>query len=198
MRDLKLIRTGLITFLLGFSSLTHAQYFIGADATYLVGDIDWAGSNVFFKHELTPVRVRAGYQGGFFGLEAHVYSKSDGDDTSNGYTTNLEIETSYGLYLRMQERWVYARLGVSWFDTHYTVYDPLNPGVVLATDRDMISMPTFTLGIEIPLGDNLAVNLDYTYAEGRAIYPNITATGPGLDDPNMIISGPGLGLTMKF
>lgn len=198
MRDSKDIRLGIAVLLLGFSSLANAEFFVGADATSLVGDIDWAGSNVYFKHDLTPVRVRAGYKGDFFGLEAHVYGKSDGDDTSNGYTTNLEIDTSYGLYLLMQERWVYGRLGVTWFDTYYTIYDPLNPGVVLVEDKDWIAMPTFTLGIEVPLGKHFAVNLDYTYAEGKAIYPNITASGPGLVAPNMVISGPALGLTVKF
>lgn len=62
----------------------------------------------------------------------------------------------------------------------------------------MIAMPTFALGFDIPLGKNFSVNLDYTYADGRARYPNITASGPGLTDPTLRIKGPVLGLTFKF
>lgn len=194
----KIIRSGLATVLLGFSTLASAEYFIGADATSLEGDIAWGGSSVHFVHDLTPARIRLGYQGDFFGIEVHAYSNVDDDATDNNFTTNLELETSYGAYLRMQEKWVYARLGVTWFDTYYTVYDPANPGVPLVTDRDVIAMPTFVLGLDIPLGKNLSVNLDYTYADGRAVYPNITASGPGLTDPTLVIQGPGLGVTLKF
>ena len=192
MRDSKLIRTGLATLLLGFSSLANAQFFIGADATSLTGDIEWSYSKVYFEHKLSPVRIRAGYQGDFFGLEAHVYTEDDADAFSNGYTTNLKIDTSYGAYLRMQERWAYARLGVTWFDTYYSV------PAFNVTDRDVIAMPTVTIGIEWALGNNIAVNLDYTYAEGRAVYPNITSQAPGFTDPILIIDGGALGLTVKF
>jgi hypothetical protein len=198
MRGSKIIRTGFAALLLGFSSLAHAQFFIGADATWLNSEIEWPDSQVYFDHEMTPARLRLGYQGDFFGLEAHIYSKNDDDAESNGFTTNLEFDTSYGLYLRMQEKWVYARLGVTWFDTYYSVYDPLNPGVVLVTDRDVIAMPTFTFGIEVPLGEHIGINLDYTYAEGTAVYPNITAQGPGLTNPNMVVTGPAVGVTFKF
>jgi opacity protein-like surface antigen len=194
----KTIRGALGVLLLGFSSMASAEYFIGADATSMKGDIAWGGSSVSFVHDLTPGRIRLGYQGDFFGFEVHAYSKVDDDATDNGFTTNLELDVSYGAYVRMQEKWVYARLGVTWFDTYYTVYDPLNPGVSLITDRDMIAMMTFALGFDIPLTKNLAVNLDYTYADGRAVYPNITASGPGLTDPTLVIKGPGLGVTFKF
>jgi len=194
----KIIYTGLATLLLGFSSTASAEYFIGADVVSLKGDIAWGGSSVSFVHDLTPARLRLGYQGDFFGFEVHAYSKVDADDTDNGYTTNLELDTTFGAYLRMQEKWVYARLGATWFDTYYTVYDPSNPGVPLVTDRDVIAMPTFALGLDIPLGKNFAVNLDYTYTDGRARYPNITASGPGLTDPTLVIKGPSLGLTLKF
>lgn len=185
-------RTLLGMLLLGFTSLANAQFFIGADATWLNSEIEWPDSQVYFDHEMTPVRLRLGYQGDFFGLEAHLYSKNDADAESNGFTTNLEFDTSYGLYLRMQEKWVYARLGVTWFDTYYTVY------AFNVTDRDVIAMPTVTLGFEVPLGEHIGINLDYTYAEGSAVYPNITAQGPGLTDPNMVVTGPALGLTLKF
>jgi hypothetical protein len=194
----KKINLGLVALLLGFSSQASAEYLIGADAAALKADIAWGGSSVSFVHDLTPGRLRLGYQGDFFGFEVHAYSKVDDDATDNGFTTNLELDASYGAYVRMQEKWVYARLGVTWFDTYYTVYDPLNPGVSLVTDRDVIAMPTFAIGFDIPLGKNLAVNLDYTYADGRARYPNITASGPGLTDPTLVIKGPGLGLTLKF
>jgi hypothetical protein len=194
----KTIAAGLAVIMLGFSSTASAEYFIGADATSLKGDIAWGASSVSFVHDLTPVRVRLGYQGELFGFEVHAYSKVDDDAFDNGYTTNLELDTSYGAYLRMQEKWVYARVGVTWFDTYYTVYDPLNPGVVLVTDRDMIAMLTFALGFDISLTKNLAVNLDYTYSDGKARYPNITASGPGLTDPTLVIKGPALGLTLKF
>jgi len=188
----KTIKTGLAVMLLGASGMASAEYFIGADGTSLKADIAWGGSSVSFVHDLTPVRVRLGYQGDFFGIEVHAYSKADDDAFDNGYTTNLEIDTSYGAYLRMQEKWVYARLGVTWFDTYYTV------PAFNVTDRDVIAMPTFALGFDIPLGKNIAVNLDYTYADGRARYPNITVSGPGLTDPTLVIQGPGLGLTLKF
>jgi hypothetical protein len=186
----KTIRGALAILLLGFSSMASAEYLIGADATSLGVKIDWTG--IVQNHDLTPARLRLGYQGDFFGFEVHVYSKADDTSTDNGFTDQLELETSYGAYVRMQEKWVYARLGVTWFDTYYTAND------LGVTDRDVIVMPTFALGFDIPLGKNLAVNLDYTYADGKAKYPNITATGPGLTDPTMRIQGPGLGLTFKF
>lgn len=186
------IRGGVAALLLGFSSMANAEFFIGADATSLKADIAWGASSVSFVHDLTPVRLRVGYQGEFFGFEAHAYSKVDDDAYDNGFTTNLELETSYGAYLRMQEKWVYVRFGVTWFDTYYTVY------AFGVTDRDVIAMPTFALGFDIPVGKNLSVNLDYTYADGKAVYPNITAQGPGLTDPTMVIKGAGLGLTLKF
>jgi hypothetical protein len=186
----KIIMAGLMALLLAFSSTASAEYLIGADATSLKANIDW--TNIDMNYDLTPARIRLGYQGEFFGFEIHAYSKADDISTDNGYTDKLELETSYGAYVRMQEKWVYARLGVTWFDTYYT---DTNLGV---TDRDVIAMPTFALGFDIPLGKNLAVNLDYTYADGRARYPNITASGPGLTDPTLRIQGPGLGLTFKF
>jgi len=186
----KTIKTGLAVMLLGASGMASAEYFIGADASSLGAKIDWTG--IVQNYDLTPVRVRLGYQGEFFGFEVHVYSNVDDTSTDNGFTDKLELETSYGAYLRMQEKWVYARLGVTWFDTYYTAYD------LGVTDRDVIAMPTFALGFDIPLGKNFAVNLDYTYADGRARYPNITTLGPGYTDPTMRIQGPGLGLTLKF
>lgn len=190
MRGSKLIRAGLAALLLGFSSMASAEFFIGADATSLNANIEWTGITQDF--DLTPVRIRLGYQSEFFGFEVHAYTKVDDTSTSNGFTDKLELDTSYGAYLRMQERWVYARLGVTWFDTYYTAYD------LGVTDRDVIAMPTGTLGIEVPLGQHIGINLDYTYAEGKAIYPNITALGPGLTNPNMVITGPAVGLTLKF
>ncbi len=192
MWDSKLLRSCLAALLLGLSNTASAGFFVGADATSLKADIAWGGSSVSFVHELTPARLRLGYQWDLFGLEAHAYSKVDDDAYDNGFTTNLELDTSYGAYLRMQEKWVYARLGVTWFDTYYTVY------AFNVTDRDVIAMPTFALGLDIPLGKNLSVNIDYTYADGRARYPNITASGPGLTDPTLVIKGAGLGLTLKF
>lgn len=186
----KTMAASLAVIMLGFSSTASAEYFIGADATSLKANIDWTG--IVQKYDLTPVRVRLGYQGELFGFEVHAYSNVDDTSTDNGFTDKLELETSYGAYLRMQEKWVYARVGVTWFDTYYTAYD------LGVTDRDVIAMLTFALGFDIPLTKNLAVNLDYTYADGRARYPNITSLGPGLTDPTLRIQGPALGLTLKF
>jgi hypothetical protein len=182
----------LTALLLGFSSTASAEFFIGADATSLKANIDWSSPPIDQNFDLTPARLRLGYQGKFFGFEVHAYSKVDDTSTDNGFTDKLELDTSFGAYLRMQEKWVYARLGATWFDTYYT-------DVVLGiTDRDVIVMPTFALGLDIPLTKNLAVNLDYTYANGKARYPSITVLGPGLADPSLRIQGPGLGLTVKF
>jgi hypothetical protein len=193
MRDSKLIRTGLIAFLLGFSSLANAQFFIGADGTSLGAKIDWNQPvSVVHTYDLTLARVRVGYQGDFFGFEVHAYSKDDDTSESSGYLGKLELDTSYGAYLRMQEKWVYARLGVTWFDTYYTLALASNPSATV-TDRDVIAMPTFALGIEVPLGQHIGINLDYTYADGKANYPAFS-----YGSPTMRIQGPALGLTVKF
>lgn len=185
----KLIRTGLAAILLGFSSLANAQFFIGADATALDARIEWnIPVSIVQTYDLTPARVRLGYQGDFFGFEVHAYSKDDDTSSSNGFDDKLELDTSYGAYLRMQERWVYARLGVTWFDTIYT---DLISGYV---DEDMIAMPTATLGVEVQLGEHIGINLDYTYATGSANYSTISPNS----SPDMRIQGPALGLTVKF
>lgn len=194
MRGSKLIRTGFAALLLGFSSLANAQFFIGADAIAYDAKIEWnVPVSIVQNFDLNPVRVRVGYQGDFFGFEVHAYSKDDDNSTSNGFEDKLELDTSYGAYLRMQERWVYARLGVTWFDTYYSIYDPLNPGVILVTDRDVIAMPTATLGVELQLGEHIGISLDYTYATGTANYPSFS-TG----SPDLRIQGPAAGITLKF
>lgn len=187
MRGSKIIRAGLATLLLGFSSLVNAQFFIGADAMSLEARIAWDSPSIVQNFDLELARLRVGYQGDFFGFEVHVYSEDDDTSSSNGFDDKLELDTSYGAYLRMQEKWVYARLGVTWFDTYYT---DLNLG---QTDRDLISMPTATLGIEVPLGQHIGINLDYTYAEGSSTYSTISASSP-----NLRMQGPALGLTVKF
>ena len=184
----KITRGGSAALLLGFSSMASAEFFIGADATSLKANIDWSTPPIDQNYDLTPARVRLGYQRGFWGFEVHAYSKVDDTSTDNGFTDKLELDTSFGAYVRMQEKWVYARLGVTWFDTYYT---DVGAGI---TDRDVIAMPTFALGLDIPLGKNFAVNLDYTYADRTANYPNITTSG----SPTLRIQGPGLGLTVKF
>ncbi len=184
----KMLRSSLAALLLGLSNTASAGFFIGADATSLKSYIDWSAPSIDQDFELTPGRIRLGYQGDFFGLEAHAYSSVDDTSNDNGFTDKLELETSYGAYLRMQEKWIYARVGVTWFDTYYT-------DVLLGiTDRDVIAMPTFSLGLDIPLGKYLAVNVDYTYADGTANYPQITSFG----SPTLRIQGPGLGVTLKF
>jgi hypothetical protein len=184
----KTIRAGLAALLLGFSSMASAEFFIGADATSLDAKIEWnVPVSIVQNYDLTPARLRVGYQGEFFGFEVHAYSKDDDTSTSNGFDDKLELDTSYGAYLRMQERWIYARLGVTWFDTYYT---DLNLGL---TDRDVIAMPTAVLGIEVQLGKHIGINLDYTYATGSANYPTISSGSPDLR-----IQGPALGVTVKF
>lgn len=185
MRDSKLIRTGLVAFLLGFSTLANAQFFVGADGVSLGAKIEWDVPPISQDYELELARLRLGYQGDFFGFEVHVYSKDDDTSTSNGFTDTLELDTSYGAYLRMQEKWVYARLGVTWFDTYYSYLND--------TDRDQIAMPTATLGIEVPLGQHIGINLDYTYAEGNTTYSTISSSSP-----NLRMQGPAVGVTVKF
>ena len=184
----KMLRCVLAVLLLGLSGTASAEFFIGADATSLKSYIDWSAPSIDQNFKLTPARLRLGYQGEFFGLEIRGYSNVDDTSTDNGFTDKLEIDTSYGIYLRMQEKWVYALVGATWFDTYYT---DVNLGI---TDRDVIAMPTFALGFDIPLGKNLAVNVDYTYADGNANYSQIT----GFGSPTLRIQGPGLGVTMKF
>ena len=180
-------RTLLGMLLLGFTSLANAQYFVGVDAMALGARIAWDSPPITQNYELELGRLRLGYQGDFFGFEVHVYSKDDDTSTDNGFNDKLELDTSYGAYLSMQEKWVYARLGVTWFDTYYT---DLNLGL---TDRDLIAMPTATLGIEVPLGQHIGINLDYTYAEGSSTYSTISASSP-----NLRMQGPAVGLTVKF
>lgn len=184
----KILRGVLTVLLLGLSGTASAEFFVGADATSLKSYIDWSAPSIDQNFELTPARLRLGYQGEFFGLEVRGYSNVDDTSTDNGFTDKLEIDTSYGIYLRMQEKWVYALVGATWFDTYYT---DVNLGI---TDRDVIAMPTFALGLDIPLGKHLAVNVDYTYADGTANYTQIT----GFGSPTLRIQGPGLGLSLMF
>ncbi len=122
----------------------------------------------------------------------HAYDKVDDIQDYLGIGSRLEIEESYGACLRMQARWVFFRVGVTWFDTRFTA-SPLG-----VTNRDVIAMPTCAVGLEIPLGPFLAINVDYTYADGRARYPGITVLGPGLTDPTLRIQGTAAGITLQF
>ena len=187
MWGIKSIRSGLAAVLLCFSGMASAEYFIGADAMQLGAKIAWDIPPIVQDYDLELARVRLGYQGDFFGFEVHVYSKDDDTSSSNGFDDKLELDTSYGAYLRMQEKWVYARLGVTWIDTYYTDL------ILGQTDRDVIAMPTGTLGIEVPIGENIGINLDYTYAEGNSTYSTISASSP-----NLRMQGPAVGLTLKF
>jgi hypothetical protein len=163
---------------------------LGADAVRLDAKTDWSSPHYIF--DLEPTRLRLGFQGKFFGLELHAYDKVDDIQDYLGIGCKLEIEESYGAYLRMQDRWVFFREGVTWFDTRFTAF-PLG-----VTNRDVIAMPTYAVGLEIPLGPFLAINVDYTYADGRARYPDITVLGPGLTDPTLRIQGAAAGITLRF
>jgi len=166
----------------------YAGFFVGADATAMRASIAWTIPKINQNFELNPVRARIGYQGETFGFEVQAFSAVEDIAVDNGFVDKLEIAESFGLYLRAQEKWVYAKLGVTLYNTIYT--DTLT-GV---SDSDRIGLPTLVLGIEYPLTRNIGINLDYSYGEARSQYYNITS-GPV---PTLKIYGAALGLTIKF
>lgn len=165
------------------------KFFAGIDTTNLRAKIKWDPTKPEFRVE--PERVKIGYLGDTFGVEFHGYPDTETLGSNNGYNFNLKLNDMYGAYLRLQDEWIYARIGMTWVDTEVTWID------VSRTNNDFNGMPTLALGIDWQVSF-VSLNLDYTYMEHKIKLPDITASGPGLTDPSLVYQGFAFGVNIRF
>lgn len=185
---IKRLVPALFVSLLFVSLPARAGFFVGADYTGLGADVQTSNGSVLFT-PLNPIRVRGGYSWGLAGLEFDYLSPSDHTTFFSPIgDTNFEIESGYGVYLNLQERWAYGRLGATWLNTKLT---DTTSGI---TNTYTTFAPTIAIGVRYEFVTNFWVNLDYTWMEGKAEYPSWTGTYKD----SVTVQGPGLGLTYSF
>jgi hypothetical protein len=184
----------ILVLLLVFSApASSGQFFIGSDATTFNARVQFGNTNNTYITD--PIlRVKFGYFWNWAGLEFNVLTPSEGTTDVLGFPTTFELGTSYGMYLALQQDWIYGRVGVTWLDTTLT-----RTGV----DRYEITAPTISLGIQHNFGRHFRVNFGYTYIEGTGRYPNNTAPVPpgfsgSITDPTVNVSGFELGFNVLF
>lgn len=165
------------------------KFFAGIDATNLNARVKWSQTQPEFRVE--PERVKIGYRGDIFGIEFHAYPDTETLGSSNNYNFNLKLNDMYGAYLRLQDEWLYARIGMTWVSTEFTWIDAQR------TNIDFNGMPTLAVGLDWQVSI-VSFNLDYTYMEHTLVLPDITATGPGLTNPPLVYQGFALGVNISF
>lgn len=176
-----------LTLLLVFSAPASAgQFFVGLDATSLSPRVQFDNSNDTYTFNY-PLRLKFGYFWNWAGLEFNVLSPDDATKNVLGAPTTVKVDTSYGVYLALQEDWLYGRLGVTWLDTTFTR---------TAVDSYEVIAPTVSFGIQHNFGKHYRMNLGYTYMEGTTSYPNNTV-GSG-SDPIFNYSGFEFGFNVLF
>jgi len=179
--------------LLMTSQANAGTFYAGADVTNLKARIKWQTPRPNFIVE--PTRIKIGYQSdSAFGIELHAYSNEDITTFDDGFTMNLKLKDTYGIYAKFQDPkndWVYIRAGITYADVAFTAVD------FATTNRDTLTMPTVALGFEWTVLF-VSINVDYTYMESKIYLPDITEIAPGLTNPSLVYGGLAIGANIKF
>ena len=169
-------------------STVWPEYFLGADYTRL-------GTNITFNdgsslYTANPIRLRAGWRGELAGIEVDFLSRQEQSQPAwGGDNYNFKTGAGFGAYLYLHQKWVYAKLGGTWYDTTLT---NLTSGI---SDNSTVAQATFAVGIEYALFPNLFLNADYTYAVGSTGY---STANPDQGSADLTTQGGAIGITVGF
>jgi opacity protein-like surface antigen len=172
----------------------HAEWYAGAEATNLKYKLEFTGFHEYY--DLGPVRAYGGYLWDTVGIEFQAYTnESDGIIDISGDPFTLDIENTYGLFIRAttpNKVW-YGLVGVIRTTTNYT--DVLAPKTV----SDDLLLWGLTVGMQYEVVSNLSVTLNYSYYEGKTNLAGIAYSGPGYTTRiDSKVSGVGIGLNYRF
>lgn len=193
-KRISVIAVSVISLFLFNTSSANAGWFIGTDYTTLGAELGFhdinGNKNSSDLYDFNPIRVKIGYRGDIAGIEVNGYTNQDKTIGSFiGAETNFAMENTYGLYLHLHQKWIYARLGVTWMEATLSF-----PGTTVS-ETDSISLPTLAIGAEYKIGKHFFFNLDYTYAEGTGKYPALIS---GTGRTPITVQGFGLGVNVEF
>lgn len=163
---------------------------VGADYTNIGATVNY--SNGHERYTSNPIRLKLGYRGENFGIEAMAIQNTEQTITDPfGTDFTFSTEDNFGLYLHMHERWVFARVGATWYNTTYGAADGSPP-----QDQDYVVAPTISIGSEIFIGKHFFFTIDYTYSKGEGNYPNLISGDS--TNADVIFQGFGAGVNVIF
>ena len=167
------------------------QFFVGLDATTFSPRIQFGNTDDVYTFNYPP-RLKFGYQWGLAGIEFNVLAPDETTKNVLGAPATVTVDTSYGVYLHLQEEWIYGRVGVTLLDTTFNR---------TVADQYEVTAPTVSLGLQHNFGRHFRINFGYTYMEGTANYPNNVAPPSGdgpISSPKFNYSGFELGFMVLF
>lgn len=158
--------------LLGSSVQANAsQFYMGAQATNISAHLDYGNGSE--SYNLNPTRLELGWRERSFYWAIHMLtSGQDTDVDIFGATYEMNMDTSFGIFVGLSAPNYYLSLGLQNFDTSYRQ--------VTSTTRNKSNIVTLglQLGVQHEIMPNLSLYADFSYYTGKADYPSFFTSEP--------------------
>jgi hypothetical protein len=181
-------RSVLILALIVAAFPARAEFFAGVSYTNLGFNLSYDDGDSLFT--TNPVRVNVGWRGDIAGLEVDFYTSQDKTQAAwGGVDYNFKTGNGGGAYLYLHQKWVYAKIGGTWWDT--TLTNQSTSG----SQNSTLAQTTAVIGLEYEIAKHFYINADYTYAVGSTGYG---FARPGAGDADVTTQGGSIGVTLGF